>query len=115
RAAFWSLHPARDLRRVVYRHGVGHGADGGKPAGRRRGSTCGDSLLVGLSGLAQMHMQINEAGSHDAPLGVEAPLGLTAKVGRRSHGRDAPVTQENIHLLIDTARRIDDTSAYDEQ
>jgi hypothetical protein len=70
---------------------------------------------VGLTGLAQMHVQINEAGSDDAPLGVEAPLGLTAKLSRRRHRSHAPFAQENIHLLIDAAGRIDDVSAYDEQ
>ena len=115
RAALRSLHPARDLRRVVDRHGVGHGADGGESAGRRRRSSGGDGLLVGLSGLAQMHVQIDEAGSDDASLGVEAPLGLAAQLAGRRHGSHAPVAQQHVHLLIDAARRIDDASACDEQ
>ena len=35
RAAFRRLHPARDLRRVVHRTGVGHGCDSSEPARSR--------------------------------------------------------------------------------
>ena len=113
--ALRGLHPARDLRRIIYRHGVRHGADGAESASRGRRGSGGNGLFVGLSGLAQMHVQINETRSDDAPLHVEALLGLTAKLARRLYGSHAAVAQENVHLLVDAARRIDDPSVYDEQ
>ena len=49
------------------------------------------------------------------PLALKLSLGLTAKLARRRHSSHAAVAQENVHLLVDAARGIDDASAYDEQ
>ena len=68
--------------------------------------------LCGLAGLAQMHMQIDEAGSDDAAPGVEGASGLTAQLAGRSHGGHAAVAQQHVHILIDAAGGIDDAPAY---
>ena len=65
RAAIRMLHPGGDFRRIIHRRGVGHGANGSESASRRRRRSAGDALLVRLPGLAQVHVQINEAWRHD--------------------------------------------------
>ena len=45
---------------------VGHGADGSEASGGCRRGSGGDGFFVLLPGLAQMHMQVDEAGSDDA-------------------------------------------------
>src|SRR6202012_4855053 len=64
-------HPFGDLGRVVHRNGGGHGADAGEAAGRGGRSAGGDGFLVALAGLAQMDVNVDEAGGDDEAVGVD--------------------------------------------
>src|SRR5579863_4458467 len=64
RAAVWGKHPAGDFGCVIHRRGIGHRGDGCESAGGSSGGTRGDGLLVALSGLAQVHMNVDQAGGN---------------------------------------------------
>src|SRR5450755_145194 len=62
-----------------------------------------------------MHVQIDESRSHNAALGVERLMrGGFQETGRSQFGH-APVAQQNIQFLVDSAGGIDDTATGDEQ
>ncbi len=64
-------HPLGGLGRVGDGARVGHGEDGGEAArGRGRGPG-GDGLGVLAAGLAQVHVEVDEAGQGDEAVGVE--------------------------------------------
>src|SRR6185437_16374251 len=54
RATSWIEHPAGNLRRIIYRICVWHGADGSKSASSRSHGAAGNGLFVRLAGLTQM-------------------------------------------------------------
>ena len=56
---------------VVHRLGVGHGADGCEPAGRRRARAALDGFGVLEARLAQVDMHVDEAGGHYQAGGIE--------------------------------------------
>ena len=55
----------RDAGVVVHRLGVRHAGDGGEAARDSRGRAGGDRLLMFLTGLAQVHVNIDEARCDD--------------------------------------------------
>ncbi len=71
--------------------------------------------LCDWPGLAQMHMQIDQSGRDDGAARVQRLLRLAAQFARRGNLRDASVAQQDIHLLIDAAGRIDDAPALYQQ
>ena len=70
---------------VVGRIGVGHAADGGEAARRRRPRARGDVLFVLVPGLAQVHVQVDEAGRDHLAAAVDDP-------GARSPAARAPLS-----------------------
>ena len=68
-------HELDDRHAVLRRVGVRHRDDRGEPA-ERRGAAAGlDGLGLLLAGLAQVHVQVDEAGADDAAGGVEHGVG----------------------------------------
>ncbi len=116
--AFRLAKPFDPLHRIDDWNSVGHGADRCKATGRRSGSAGCDGLLVPLPGLAQVHVQIDEARRDDEPAGIEF-LGLVVDaaldlVGSRDFG-NAAILQQNVHGRVDTSRRIDEVPTLDQQ
>ena len=70
-----------------------------------------------LAGLAQVHVQIDEAGRDDESAGIEfLGFGTPALnlVGRGNFG-DAAIFQQHVHGRVDARRRVDEVAALDEQ
>ena len=63
--SFWSLHPAGDLRRVIYRCRIRHCADGRKSTGGCCRGSGGNGLFVALAWLAQVNVKIDKSGSYE--------------------------------------------------
>ena len=115
-AAFGSLHPARDLRRIVGRHGVGHGGDRGESAGCCRSSPGGDGFLVALARLAQVHVDIDEAGGDGEPLCIE-DLGVWSRLqfARRGDLADPAVFEQDVFGSVDAGGRVDQMPVANEE
>src|SRR6185369_15292302 len=62
RTALRLLQPGDPLRRVNHGLSVGHATNGSESSGSSCGSAGRDSLLITLPGLAQVDMQVDEAG-----------------------------------------------------
>ena len=72
----------RDGAGVVHDgRGVGHAHDGSESAGGGGLRTGEDGFLVRLAGLAEMHMDVHEAGAHDEARGVDDLRGLFLRGG----------------------------------
>jgi hypothetical protein len=56
---------------VQRRVGVGHTADGGETAPRRRPRPRGNGLLIFVAGLPQVAVQVDEPGADDESVGIE--------------------------------------------
>ena len=111
RAALRRLHPLRDLGGVVHRNGIGHGGDAGEAAGRRGRGAARDGFLVALSGLAQMDMDVDEAGRHDKTGRVDQLDIFRIDVELRVHGGDAAVLDQQIARRVDFVCRVDEVAA----
>ena len=62
----------RDGARIVNgRHGVGHANHRRKATPGRGGSAGRDGLFRGLTRLAPMHVQVNQAGANDEAVGIK--------------------------------------------
>src|SRR5579864_3256747 len=107
-AASGIKHPARDFRRVVHRVGIRHGADGGKSSGSRGHGAAGDGLFVRLTGLAEMDMNIDEAGSDDEAASVERVVGFTAQFAGGSDLNHAAIFEQKIVLALKMLSGIDE-------
>jgi hypothetical protein len=81
-----------DDGRVGHRVGVGHGEDGGEPAQGGGGRAGGDVLGLLAAGLAQMDVQVDEAGEQDRTAAVEQHLPV--EVGRDR--ADLPVLDADV-------------------
>ena len=107
--------PSDPFRRVDHRRGVGHGADGGETSGGGGGGAGGDGFFVALSGLAQVDVQIDEAGSDDQAAGIEFLVGAAADFVGQSDLGDAAIAQKDVHGRVDLRRRIDQVAAFDQK
>jgi len=54
--------------------GVGHAHDGGVAAGGRGGRARGHALRAGLARLAEVHVQVDQAGHHPQPVRPQHPI-----------------------------------------
>src|SRR6185436_17420350 len=91
----------RDRAAVVGRLRVGHAAHGSEAARDRGARARADVFLVLLAWLAQVHVQVDEAGRDDLAGGVE---GARGRVGRAQAGPDLgdlAVDDEDIGGLVD--------------
>ena len=112
-AALGLLQPARDGRQIVDGRGVGHGADGGKAARRRRRRPAGNGLLLPLSRLPQMHVQVDEPGSHHQTGRVENLFGAT--FGNLADLGHFAVPQQHVRLGVQFLCGIDHASTANEE
>ena len=119
------LHQADHLRAVRHGLGVGHGKDRGKAATGRGRHTGLHGFLLRLSGLAQMHVQIDQTGHHETIRGVDDLSALRFRFasgqilhffshayGIRSNkkSRNLPITDQKVSHLIPMACRIDQST-----
>src|SRR5438034_141986 len=70
-AAIWGLYPKVDLRTVIHWDGVGHATNGCESSGCGRSCSGGDGFFVFLSRLAQVDVDIDQAGRHDEAGGIK--------------------------------------------
>ena len=110
RAALLVLHPSRHCRRVVDRPRIRHRADGSKSARRRRRRSAGNVLLMRLSRLAQVHMQVDEARSHNQSFYVQRLIGPIrfARLGNLHH---EAIAQHHVGRRIQPSRGVNQMSA----
>lgn len=101
-----------DGARVIgWRAGVGHADDGGETSGGGGASAGVDRFLVGLSGDAEVDVQIDQAGAGDKPAGVDdLGLGLLL-LAQGVH--DLAVEGEEIADLVSLVLRVDDATVLD--
>ena len=115
RPALGIPQPRHPLRRIDHGRGVGHGANRSESSGGSRGRSAGDGLFVTLARLAQVHVQVDEAGRDDQSARVELLVGAAANLIGQRNFRDAPIAQQDVHRRIDLRRRIDQVAAFDQQ
>ena len=100
---------------VDRRLGAGHRADGGEAAAGGGGGAAGDRLLVFGAGLAQVRLEIDEAGRDDEAGGVD-PIGLDHHVALvRADARDPPVDDHDVGDTVLAERGIDDAAVVDRE
>ena len=100
----------RDPGVVVHRIGVRHAGDGGEAAGHGGCRAGGDRLLVLLPGLAQVHVDVDEAGRDDpAALDLEHLGAVDRQV--LPDARDRAVLDQHVELAVAPVGRIDDPAA----
>jgi hypothetical protein len=104
--------PAQRLHVIQRRRGVRHGADRGEAALGGGGGAGGDRLLVVLAWLAQVDVDIDQAGRDDQPAGVDGLARSIALAGRRDR-RHPPVPDDQVGNAIDPIRRVDQAPAGD--
>ena len=115
RASLRLLDPGDPFGRVDDGGGVRHAAHGSESASRRRrGSGC-DAFLVALAWLAQVDVQIDEAGRDDQAAGIEYFVCAAADLVRRRDLGDSAVTQQHVHECVQLRGGIDDATAFDQQ
>src|SRR5439155_11466166 len=95
---------------------VRHAADGGEAAGRRGAGAGLHGLLVLVAGLAEVDVNVDQAGTHDLAGRVEdlgalpgGPLDVPAGL------RDQPVLHQHVLDGVDAVRRIDHATVPDEE
>ena len=92
---------------------VRHRADGGEATARGRGRAAGDRLLVFEAGLAQVDVQVHEAGRHDQPGRVDA-VRLDHRVALvRADARDAAVDDHDVGDAVAPEGRVDHAAVVD--
>ncbi len=101
------------LAAVVDRVRVGHRADGGEAARGRRGEPRRDRLGVLAPGLAQVRVQVDEAGQDQKARGVEH-LGV-AGLDAVADLDDAAVGEQHVEAAVLPGRRIDELAAADQE
>ena len=106
-------NPGDPLGAIDYGRGVGHGADRGEASSSGGGGAGGDGLFVALTGLAQVYVEVDEAGSNDEAAGVKFLLGAAADLVGRGDFGDAAVVQQDIHGGVDLRGGVDEVAAFD--
>ena len=90
--------------------GVGHAGDGGHPAGQGGTGAGGDGLILLIPGLAEMDVDVDQAGTDDHPPGVDHDLGLLRAA---AHRQDSPPADPEVADLVEPLTRVDDPPAGD--
>ena len=108
----------RTMRSVTARQsfgrvGVGHAADGGEAARRRRARARRDVLLVLVARLAQVHVQIDEAGRHDLARAVDDLGAVRARA--RLDGFHHAVLDQQVRDFVEIRGGVDDPPALQEE
>jgi hypothetical protein len=98
--------------RVCGRIGVGHRADRGVAAGRRRSRRGHDRLFVLAPRLADVSVEVDEARSHDTAARLD-DLGVAGVEARRD-GVDHSVPDEDVCFVVSGRDRVDDSPTPDE-
>ena len=106
---------ARHGRVVVDGVGVGHRADGGEAARDGRGRARRDGLLVLLPRLAQVCVQVYEAGRDDEASGVEDLRALGRVPTAAKQFGHAPIFDQDVASTVHTLRRVYDVAVGDKQ
>ncbi len=114
-AALGLTQPLDPLDRIDNRNRIRHGADGSKSARSRSRGAGRNRLFVRLARLAQVHMQIDEAGRNDESAGIEFLVRAALDLVGRSHFGNAAIFQQHIHGRIDASRRVDEMATFDQQ
>ena len=105
---------ARDGRVIVYRIGVGHGADGSPTTSHRRRRARGNRLLVLGPRLAQMHVKIDKSRRYDEARCVEDFCsGRQFLTALQQPGNASVFNQEISTAGIYSLRRIDHVAIGD--
>ena len=73
-----------------------------------------DRLLVLAPGLAQVRVQVDEAGADDEALGVDRP-GAARGAGPAPTSLDDAVLEQHVELRVDPLRRVDDAPALEQE
>src|SRR4029077_9315970 len=107
------LHEAHHTLVVAHRVGVGHGADRGEPAGRRRHGAGRDGLEILLPRLTQMDVHVDQPRSHDLAAAIHHH-GARRGAEVASDALDLALEQVHVGGLVDLPRRIDHPAAPDQ-
>src|SRR5262249_21132935 len=91
-----------------------HRAHGGEAAGGRGARARRHGLLVLLARLAQMHVQVDEAGADDFAGGVEHPRTLRDREAL-ADALDAIALQQHVLHCVHRGRGVDHAAVLDEQ
>ena len=114
-AALGLADPVYPFRGVNHGRGIRHAAYRREPASSGGGGAGRDRFLVTLAGLAQVNMQVNEAGSDDQTARVEFSFGVTPDFVRRCNLGHLAIAQQEVHGAIDPGGRINDVTASDQE
>jgi hypothetical protein len=90
---------------------VGHAHDGGEPAGGGGAGAGGDGFLMRLAGLAEVDVDVDEAGAGDEAGGVDFLRGLFLRGGERRG--EAAVDDEEVAGGVALGGRVDDAGVLD--
>ena len=71
--------------------------------------------LCALAGLAQVHVQIDEARGDDQSAGIELLVRAAFDLVGSGNFGDAAIFQQHVHGRVDASRRIDEMAALDQQ
>ena len=102
-------------RGLVIRHGIGvrHGAHRGEATGRSSHRAGRDRLQVFLSGLTQVHVEVDQPRRDDFVRGVDH-RGVRRNRHVLADGLDLPVLNQHVGGAVSLARRIDHPPALDQ-
>ena len=98
---------------VQHRVGVGGADQTGHATGHGGGHFALEHARMFLPGFAQTGRQINQAGGHNGPAGVDHPVGRETSRGG-AHGHNAPGGNGQIDFLVEAAGRVHDTAVLDQ-
>ena len=109
-------HPLQRLLRVVDWDGVGHGDYGGEASGGGGGGAGGDGLFPGLAGLAEVDVDVDEAGGGDEVGGVYGFGGFDFGEGAGGfYGGYAAVLDVDVAGAIEAGGGVDGAGVEDEE
>ena len=115
RRATQFLHLAHHGRRVDRRVGVGH-RNHGTEAAQRSGPAAGlHGLGLLAAGLAEVGVQVDQTGRHDAAAGVERATPQTRPLRQSLADRGDVTVRIDDHVGVPLARGVDDGAAGDRQ
>jgi len=97
--------------------GVGHRDDGGEPSEGRCSASGLDGLRLFLARLAEVHVQVDEAGGDDALRGIEHGVADEPRPGAVAHCDDVPVLDGEVAgtlaVLVQQRAAGDDEAGHD--
>jgi hypothetical protein len=103
----------RDPGVVVHRPGVRHARHGRESAGHRRGDAGRDGLFMLLTGLAKVHMHVDQSGAHDeAGWNVDDFSAVGLQVG--SHFGNAIAVDQHVENAVAAVGRVNDATSLEQ-